>query len=268
MGKWQCPSCFEGNDQLQPKNNLDSISKRARTKIVNAKSKAVVNSLNLEKVSGIFGSKLISKKRSKTKGKSISAMGVKFFEKKPVSSPVDATCSNKPTDPSLGSCMEGTSSCVDDDEKNLNLSPTVSPMDRKSASPIKEVLSPSKITNLEENDDQLEGEPDLSCKKIPLRKTLVLAITAGGEEVRKRKHKVINDNTSQKKRRTEKGKKIVKTSIKSKSGNNRVHKKQKSIAHGISISVSKEGVGNKNSDAQQKDEVLVLLFYLLLDFYF
>lgn len=128
MGKWQCPSCFEENDQLKPLNNLDSISRRARTKTVPVKSKAGVNPVNLEKVSGIFGNKHISKKRS-TKAKSISTMGGKFFGMKPVLSPVDATCSDKPMDPSLESCMEGTS-CADADEKNLNLSPTVA--DRKS----------------------------------------------------------------------------------------------------------------------------------------
>lgn len=267
MGKWQCPSCFEENDQLKPINHLDSISKRARTKTVATKSKAGVNSLSLEKVSGIFGNKLISKKRSssKGKGKSVSTLGVKFFGKKPVSSPVDVTCSNKPMDPSLGSCTEGTSSCVVADEKNMNLSPTVSPTDTKSASPEK-VLSPI-ITNLEENNDQLEGKPNLSCDNIPLRKPLVLAITACGEKLRKRKHKNINDNTSQKKRRTEKGKKIVNIAIKSKSGNNKLHKKQKST-HSMSTSISREKVGNRNSDAQEKDEVLVLLSSFSLNFYF
>ncbi|KHN25907.1 Chromodomain-helicase-DNA-binding protein 5 [Glycine soja] len=251
-GKWQCPSCFEGKDQRMPINHLDPISKRARTKIVTTKSKDQVSSLNLEKV---FGTKLISKKRSSSKGKPISSMGANFFGKNLLSSPADETCSNKPIDPSLESPMEGTSSGVNADEKKLSLASTESPMDRKSTSPAKEDEPLSKITSLEANDEQLEGKTDLSCNKIPLRKTLVLAIAASGEEVRKRKNKVVNDNTSQKKRKTEKGKKIVNpSSIKSKSGNNKVHKKQKSITHSISASVSKEDVGNKNSNAQQKDE--------------
>ncbi|CAJ1935736.1 unnamed protein product [Sphenostylis stenocarpa] len=254
-GKWQCPSCFEGNDQLKPINQLDSISKRARTKIVPAKSKGQVNSLNLEKVSGLFGSKLISKKRSSSKGKSISTMGVKFFGKKLLSSSVDETCGDKPIDPSLGSPMEGTSSCVDADEKKSSLSPTDSPVDRKSTSPGKEVLFLSKVTELEANDEHLEGKTDSSYNKTPLRKTLVLAIAANGEEVRKRKNKVVTDSASQKKQKTEKGKKIANPSpIKSKSGNNKAHKKQKSITHNISASLPKDDVGNKNSQAQQKDE--------------
>ncbi|QCD83815.1 ATP-dependent helicase HepA [Vigna unguiculata] len=253
-GKWQCPSCFEGKDQLKPINHLDPISKRARTKTVPAKSKGQVNSLNLEKVSGLFGSKLISKKRSSSKGTSISTVGVKFFGKKLLSSSVDETGSDKPIDASLGSPMEGTSSCVDADEKKSSMSPTDSPVDRKSTSPAKVVLSPSKITDLEANDEQLEGKTSSPCNKIPLRKPLVLAIAASGEDVRKRKNKV-NDNTSQKKQKTEKGKKIVNpSSTKSKSGNNKVHKKQKSITHSISASIPKEDVGNKNSQAQQKDE--------------
>lgn len=267
-GKWQCPSCFEGKDQLKPINHLDPISKRARTKTVPAKSKGQVNSLNLEKVSGLFGSKLISKKRSSSKGKSISTVGVKFFGKKLLSSSVDETCSDKPVDPSLGSTVEGTSSCVDADEKKSSLSPTDSPVDRKSTSPAK-VLSGSKVTDLEANNEQLEGKTDSSCNKIPLRKTLVLAIAASGEDVRKRKNKVVNDNTSQKKQKTEKGKKIVNpSSTKSKSGNNKVHKKQKSITHSISSSVPKEDVGNKNSQAQQKDEVLVPPLISCWIFYF
>ena len=209
-------------------------------------------------------------------------MGVKFFGKEPLSSLVDANCSNKPTDPSLGNSMEGTSSCADADEKKSSTSPTVSPMDEKASSPAKEVasspakevasspakevLSPSKITNLESNDEQLEGKPDSPCNKMPLRKTLVLAIAAGGEEVRKRKHKAVNNNSSQKKRRTDKGKIFVNTSVKCKSGHNKAPKKQKSVTHGTSASVSKEYVGNKDSGVQQKDEVLALLADLLLDF--
>jgi chromodomain-helicase-DNA-binding protein 4 len=258
MGKWQCPRCFEENDQVKPVDHLDSISKRARTKTVPVKSKAEVNPINLEKVSGIFGNKHVSKKRS-AKAKSVSTMGGKFFGVKPLSSPVEATCSDKPMDPSLESCKEGTSSCVDADDKNLNVSPTVSPMDTIPASPDKEVLSPSKITNVDANDDLLEEKPDLSCDKIPFRKTLVLGITAGGEEMRKRKLKVINDNSNQKKRRTEKGKFFAVTPTKSKSGNNKVHKKQKSKTHKISTSISKGDVGKKKSDVQRKDKVLALL---------
>ncbi|OIW00661.1 hypothetical protein TanjilG_09630 [Lupinus angustifolius] len=250
-GKWQCPSCSQGNDQLKPTSHLDSITKRARTKIATIKSKDGGNPLNLDKISRIFGDKLISKKRSASKGKSKSTIGIKFFEKKPSSPSEDETCSNKPSDPNLESTIEGTSSCVDADEKKSNMSPPASPKDTEPTSPAKEVSSPSKMTNLEENDKQLE------IKKTTLRKQLVLGLAAFEDkaiQLRKRKHKDVSNNASRKKCRTEKGKFFVNAPIKFKSGENKVHMKQKSVTHSISVSVSKEDVGNKNSDVQQKDE--------------
>ncbi|CAI8605413.1 unnamed protein product [Vicia faba] len=55
------------------------------------------------------------------------------------------------------------------------------------------------------NGNLLEEKPNLSGDKIPFRKTIVLAITVGGEEMQKRKLKVISDNDNHKRRRTEKG---------------------------------------------------------------
>lgn len=253
MGKWQCPSCAQGNDQPKPINHLDSISKRARSKIVPAKAKNGVSSLNTEKVSPIFGSTLISKKRSSSKGKSISTVGAK---QEPLSSSVDVTCSNKPSDPSLVSSMEGTSSCANaHEEKKSDVPSSICPTDRKSNSTADEVLPTTELANLEADDEQLEGKRDLPCDEMPLRKPIVLAISAAtGVEQKKRKLKV-NNNDSQKKRKTEKGKSTVNSSIKCKSGNNKVHKKQKSLNKSVSASLSKEDVGIKGSDAEQKDEV-------------
>ncbi|OIW18941.1 hypothetical protein TanjilG_25384 [Lupinus angustifolius] len=258
-GKWQCPSCSRGNDQLKPISHLDSITKRARTTIATAKSKDGGNPLNLDKISRIFGDKLISKKRSASKGKSKSTMGIKFFENKPPDTPEDETCSNKRSDPNLGSTIEGTSSCVDADEKKSNMSPPPSLMDIESTSPAKEVSSPSIMINLVENDDnQLEEKPDFSCNKIPLRKPLVLGLAAVKDEViqvRKRKHtKYVSNNSSRKKCRTEKGKLFINTPLKLKSGDNKGHKKRKSATLNISEYVPKEDVGNKSSDVRQKDE--------------
>ncbi|XP_054778799.1 protein CHROMATIN REMODELING 4 isoform X2 [Prosopis cineraria] len=255
MGKWQCPSCSQGNDRLKPINHLDSIAKRARSKVVTAKAKDGVSSLNMGKVSQIFGSTLISKKRSSSKGKSISTGGDKFLRKELFSSPLDVTSSNKLSDPSLGISIEGTSSCADaDEDKKSNMPPTVSPVDRKSTSTADEVLSTPKSTNLDADDEQVDGKPDLSCDDVPSRKQLVLAIAAVGGEVRKRKHEA-NNNISKKNLKTEKGKSTVKTSMKCKSGNNKVHKKQKSVNNSVSASLSREEVGNKDSDVEPKDEM-------------
>ncbi|KAK4254663.1 hypothetical protein QN277_010013 [Acacia crassicarpa] len=254
MGKWQCPTCSQGNDRLKAINHLDSIAKRARSKVVSAKAKDGVSSLNIGKVSQIFGSTLISKKRSSTKGKSISIGGDKFLRKELLPTPVDVTGSNKLSEPSLGISMEGTSSCADaGEEKKSNTPPTISPVDMKSTSTADEVLSTPKITNLDVDGEQVDGKPDLSCGDMPSRKQLVLGIAAAGGEVRKRKHEA-NNNISKKKLKTEKGKSTAKTSMKCKSGNNKVHKKQKSVNKNVSASLSKEEVGIKDSCVEPKDE--------------
>lgn len=255
MGKWQCPTCCQKIDPLKPISQLDSISKRARTKIVTGKSKTGIQSSDMEKVSRIFGSSIIAKKRS-SKGKS-----VKFLEKKPVSSQIDVSCSTKPSHQSLA-LLEGSSSTVNvDDEKKSNLSQMEPPVDRKSTSPAKEISSPSKVTNSEATDEAPKGKPDLSSNDVSPGKTLVLAISAAAMKHRKRKQKVSDDN-SEKKRRTDKGKFRVSTSKKrgskantSSPRNSKSHQKHKSINNGVSTALSKEELGTKILDVQSKDEV-------------
>lgn len=255
MGKWQCPSCSQGNDRLKAINHLDPIAKRARSKVVSTKAKDGASSLNMVKVSHLFGSTLISRKRSSSKGKSISTLG----DKELLSSSVDVTSTIKPRDPSLGTLMEGTSSCADaDEEKKSNSPPIVSPVDRKSTSTADEVLSTPKISNLDADDEQVDVKPDLSCVDMPSRKQLVLGIAAARGEGRKRKH-VADNNNNKKKFKTEKGKSTAKTSMKCKSGNNKVPKK-KSVNNNVSSSLLKEEVGSKDSYVELKDEVL---FYSL-----
>lgn len=256
MGKWQCPTCCQKIDPLKPISQLDSISKRARTKMVTGKSKTGIQSSDMEKVSRIFGSSIIAKKRSSSKGKS-----VKLLEKKPVSSQIDVSCSTKPSLRSL-SLLEGSSSSVNvDDEKKSNLSQMEPPVDRKSTSPAKEISSHSKVTNSEATDETPKGKPDLSSNDASPEKQLVLATSAAKMEHRKRKQKV-NDDNSEKKRRTDKGKFRVSTSKKrgskantSSPGNSKSHQKHKSINNGVSTALSKEDLGAKNLDLQSKDEV-------------
>ena len=137
--------------QLKPINHLDSISKWTRTKTNKAKSNVGVNSFSPNKVYWIFGSKHISKERPSSNAKPISCMGVKFFGKKLLSSLMNANCSKKPSDPYLGSFMEGTSSCA-----YAKSSLPHFPMLYKASSAAEEIISPSKITNLESN-DELQG---------------------------------------------------------------------------------------------------------------
>lgn len=258
MGKWQCPSCCLKNDPLKSISQLDTISKRARTKIVTGKSKTGIQS-DMAKVSRIFGSSIIARKRSSSKGKS-----VKLIEQKPVSPQIDISCNTKPSHPSPG-LLEGSAACVhDDNEKKPDISPTDSPVDRKSISPARETSSHSKVTNTEATEEAPEEapevKPDLSSKNVSPGRTLVLAISAATEEHRKRKPKSNNED-SQKKHRTDKGKSIL-SSKKRKSKadtaspvTSKSLQKRKSINHEVSTALSKEDLGTKSSDAQRKDEV-------------
>lgn len=267
-GKWQCPTCCQKSDLLEPINYLgDTISKRARTKSVTAKSKTGVMSSEREKVSQIFGNSIVAKKRSSSKGKTILTHGIKFFEKKPFSQ-IDIPCSTKPSHSTVGGSVDGISSCENvDDKKISNFSPEDDSTDRKLSSPAKEVSSHSKVTASETNEEAPEEfaspevKPVLSCTDASPRKTIVLAISATTGKARKRKHKGNNDK-SKKKKKTDKGKSVStskQSGSKASTASLRIGKalrKHKSVNHGVSATLSREDIEIKNSDVQNKDEEL------------
>ncbi|XP_062096560.1 protein CHROMATIN REMODELING 4 isoform X3 [Humulus lupulus] len=290
MGKWQCPSCQKG-DLLEPASSLDKISKRARTKIVPSKSASVIKSSEREKISQIFGSSIIAKKRSSKKGKSVSTQGVKFLENKPASSEIDMSYSAKSDHLLEDASLDCTLSSVNVEvEKESEKSPVESsadkkfpigsstdqksPMDsstdKKSGSLAKEASSHSKVAISEAKDEASpelaspDVKPSLSCNNEPQGNTVVLAISATTEKAKKRKDKAKNDN-SRKKCKTDKGKGVAsiskqrgsKTNTAS-SGNNKLRRKQKSVNRGVSASLSKEDVQNNNSNVPGKDEQKLL----------
>ncbi|XVF46045.1 hypothetical protein PTKIN_Ptkin02bG0256400 [Pterospermum kingtungense] len=152
MGKWQCPKCCKKTDPLKPI-HLDSISKRARSKIIKTKAQTEVKSPTTEKVSRIFGTSIIAKKRSSSsKGKSDIAQGDDTLKIEPETAHIDLPCIQKSSITSLGGVEEGGSSlggageggsslggaeeggslCVNaDDEKKPDASPTDSSEERK-----------------------------------------------------------------------------------------------------------------------------------------
>ncbi|XP_039049576.1 protein CHROMATIN REMODELING 4-like [Hibiscus syriacus] len=182
MGKWQCPKCCK-TDPLKPITHLDSISKRARSKTIKTKAQSGIKSAATDKVSRIFGTSIIAKKRStSSKGKSDVAQGVDDLEKEPKSSLIEVL--SNPSLTALGGTQEGSSSCVNVDDGNkpvasptgtsaegkltlvasgsscVNIedgvkpvaSPAGSSVERKLIPAAGEVLSHSKGTNLEQND--------------------------------------------------------------------------------------------------------------------
>jgi chromodomain-helicase-DNA-binding protein 4 len=227
----------------EPVNHLaDTISKRARTKIVTSKSKTAIKSSDRERVSQIFGNTIVAKKRSSSKGKNVLTHGVKSFEKK-LFSKIDISTSTKPSHSSAGGSVEGISLSVNvGNENSSNLSPPDDSTDKKLSSPAKEVSSHSKVSETNEEAPEasvtneeapeaavatgeapeaslINGEapeasvfpevkPDLSCDDASPRNTIVLAISAATGKARKRKHKG-NNEKSKKKRKTEKRKSVI-----------------------------------------------------------
>lgn len=278
MGKWHCPSCNQKNDlPLDATSYLDTISKRARTKVVSAKCKNGIKSADTEKVSRIFGSSILAKKRSSNKRKSILAHKVKTFGRKSATSNMDVSCNAKPSHPLDGNTVTSVSSPVNvDDEKVCIASRSDSQTEEKSVPAVMEVSSHSKAEKIEpcdvpdKNLPMVENELGISCEDASPSKNPVLAVTAAGKETRKRKKK-INSDVGQKKPKTGKATCLTSTSKKigckvdaSSPGNGRSVRKQKHVGHEIPTSSSKEEVGTKNSDLEGKDEVpfILSLFHL------
>ncbi|XVE94276.1 hypothetical protein REPUB_Repub01dG0267500 [Reevesia pubescens] len=264
MGKWQCPKCCKKTNPLKSITHLDSISKRARSKIIKTKTQTGIKSPATEKVSRIFGTSIVAKKRSSCgKGKSDLAQGVDTLKKEPETLHIDVPSIPKPSLTSLSGAEEGGSLCVNvDDGKKPDAFPADSSAEMKLTLPADEVLSHSKNTKLEQNDEAPEVKHELPCENESPRKKIVLAIGVATRKDRKRKQKV-NNEASQKKRKTDKGKHTVSTSKKKRSkannigpGTSKSHEKQKPVNHGVSASLSKDGDGSKNFDTQNKDEKL------------
>ncbi|XP_037493790.1 protein CHROMATIN REMODELING 4 isoform X2 [Jatropha curcas] len=259
MGKWQCPKCCQKSDPLKSITQLDPISKRARTKLIAANSKTGVRSSDSDKVSQLFGTPILSKRRSSSKGKSVLTFGVKSCVKEPDSS-LDVSSSTKPNDLPLGGFIEGTSSFVNiDNGKQPDMSPSMSP-DKKSISLAEETSSHSKLTKSGPNDEASDGKHELSGNNGLTVKKIVLAIGAATKKDKKRKHEDI-DGDSVKKHKTDKGKcaskkRGSKANNTTPPGSSKLQKKRKKLSNGGSTSLSKNDVGTKNVDSRGKNEKL------------
>lgn len=220
-----------------------------------------MKSSGADKVSQIFGNSILARKRS-NKGKSVLALGVKSLEKSLDSSQVDVSCSTKPENTSAGVPVEGSSSCPnDDDEKQLNASPTDSLADTK-FHPAEEVLPHSQVTKSEQNDEVPVEKHEKSSTNGSSGIKFVLAIGAS-ERDRKRKPEV-KDEDSQKKLRVDKRKRSASASKKRRSkigtlspGTSKLHEKQRTNNDEVSASLCEVDVGTKGLDAQRKDEVSI-----------
>ena len=257
MGKWQCPKCSKKSDPLKSISSLGSISKRARTKIITTNSRTGFKSSGTDKVSALFGSSIVSKRRSSSKGKSVLTVGSKSIEKEPDSSS-EVLCSTKSCDPSAVSSVDGTSLHVSiDDEKKCDASPKESPAGKKTISFADEFLPHSKLTESKPNNEGSGEKHVLSCDNGSPRKKIVLAIGAASEN-RKRKLEG-NSVDSVKKPRTIKGKRTSKKyrskTTNASSGTSISNQKRKTINHEMFVLLPTDDVEVKNIELQKKDEV-------------
>ncbi|KAL7210867.1 hypothetical protein ACSBR2_013858 [Camellia fascicularis] len=249
-GKWQCPKCCLKSDSSEPINHLDPTLKQMMTKLIIGKSKTAIKPSGTDKVSQIFGSSVLGKKRSESKRKSSLSQGVQSVGKH----------INASLEPGHLSRAEGDLSLVNiDNEIEPESSSIDKPGEKKSVSPAVKVSSLSRTMKLKSNNEAPEKKPDMSDDNG----SPVYKIVSGApmQKEKKRKHKTHISGT-QKKPRADEGKCTMGFSRKRRSKANsartrtsKLHRKHISADHGAFASGSKEDIRTKSVDIQLKDEV-------------
>lgn len=184
-GRWQCPKCCGESDTVELISNLDSISKRARTKVVATRP---ASSSGTKRMSLVFGGSFMSRKRSSSKTKSVGSQE-KVFESKPDPSLMSEMCSGNPSNRSSSVSPE---SHGNDNVVLLGVSPDNAPSLRKLDSSHMEDPCLPQPSNSELEDEAVEKSTGLSCDLTQETK-IVLAIGSIHRKVKKRKHMQADD---------------------------------------------------------------------------
>ncbi|KAJ8545179.1 hypothetical protein K7X08_017762 [Anisodus acutangulus] len=255
-GKWECPSCYQKNDTLEYVNPLDTVSKRARTKVTGGKAKDERKSSGIPKVSLIFESSIPGKRRSS--GKEKAPLSHRSRMEKLGSSSNDVSRDIKPSYHSRDGAVDGSSSYTGvDKEKEVPPSDTPAEVDVPSADTPLEKLSSSmndttpflNMTDSKTNDKASETKPDLpSSDRSPGGEPAAVS-EAASRKYRKRKPNFYNID-SQNKSRTDKGKRTADNSKPSKS-----QKKRKRADRQPSLTASNRD-GRDTVETQLKDELV------------
>ncbi|XAR56079.1 DNA helicase [Bertholletia excelsa] len=251
-GKWQCPNCCQKNDSNGATKHLDPSSKRTTAKLIIGKSKTAIKSSSTNKVSQIFGSSILGKKRSTSKRKSSLSQGVLSVEKQ----------INVSSQLSHNNSTEGNLSSVKniDSEPKAKSSPTDKPGVENLICPDTEGFSELRTIDLKPNDEPPERKPDLSDDNGSPGKKIIIVSQVGIKKDKKRKHKT-QKSDSKKKPRTADGKCMLDAShkrdskansLRSKGG--KLQRKHNSSHCGASTSGSKEDTQTKGMDNWLKHE--------------
>ncbi|CAI9090602.1 OLC1v1025414C1 [Oldenlandia corymbosa var. corymbosa] len=249
-GKWYCPLCIAGKEPPKPIDHLDTMSRRARTKITLGKS----NTDNKKSNSGIAAS--IGKKRSSKEKSSPHLDGAKMN----LDAHNELSSSNRPPRPSCDDSGEGSSSDSNaNGGKKPEAPPAESPAEIKSDSPAKKALPSIKFVRSKLKKGPRETERYLSLSKGKLSSDDTVVVT--DQKSRKMTRKP-QKNESRKKRRTDKGsgtpdtlKKRGSQELSARSSKSQAKHKISDPAVSVSPSVQD---GERHVDTELKDEMVTV----------
>lgn len=201
-GKWQCPQCCEQKDNMKMLVNVESNSRRARTKSIFEKSTTVHKLPSQSKASlsgrnSIPGKNKLNNKRAATFPRRAPSVDKKFE-----SSHVDPSHSTKSGQSCDGESRDAISTAADNKMEKKPDSPL-----RWKRSTRKEVRSHVKTSRSDAKEKSPEEKSDL-CKSEMQGKKVILSLALPSQKSRKKKQKV-NKIDKKKRSKIEKGKHIA-----------------------------------------------------------
>ncbi|PIA37691.1 hypothetical protein AQUCO_03000322v1 [Aquilegia coerulea] len=257
-GKWHCPTCCEQNGSLRSIRNAESTSKQKRTRIIVKNSKSETKSSDSNKAPEIVPSYIPEKNRSSCGEKSTSSLKVRFVHKKPDSSQADVSSGMKWSIASPEESVKGTPPSVNVEvEKKPNVVSMDTSGSKKSGCPLKEFHSSGETSVIQSNDGPSASKPDLPCNNEFSEERFKSPLVSATKKSKKRKHKKGKEG-SKKRPRSDKRKSALKTAGKhgklnsSSPGNSKPSPKTNVVDHRVSISLSKEDLGEKSSGIHKK----------------
>lgn len=271
-GKWECPTCCRKNDTQESVDPLDTVSKRARTKVTGGKAKNEKKSSGTSKVSLIFDSSIPGKKRSS--GKERTPLSHLNQMEKLGNFSNDVSCDIEPSHHSPDGAADGSSLHIGiDKEKEVppadsslekEVLPSDTPAEKEVPSADTPLEKPSSSMNdatpslnkmdSETNDKASEKKPDLPSSDRSPGGEPVAVLEAATRKDRKRKPNFYNTD-SQNKSRTDKGKRPADNTKKSGSKTSKSQKKRKRVNNQPSVTASDRN-GKETVETQLNDELV------------
>ncbi|XP_047948153.1 protein CHROMATIN REMODELING 4-like isoform X1 [Salvia hispanica] len=183
-GRWECPTCLQQHSCAESMNNMDPVSKRARTKLIIRRSKTEAESSSTDKVAKTFDAPILRKKRNSDKGKSPASRQSRTTKK------LDASSNHLVQLNPVQDVSVDASLSHDVNEKEQDSHALVQAQNRKA--PITGSLSRKKKSKA--NADFTDVNPKASPEKFSPGREPVLSLEASSPAARKRKQKSCSNN--------------------------------------------------------------------------